>query len=76
MEGSTSSDSVNTLKQKMTQSFEMYEQKLVEATAIASEYELRNKTKVQVHLYDENDRSIWMHTALKSEFRFQSNSAS
>lgn len=70
VEGSTSSDSVDTLKKKMTESFEVYKQKLDEATAVATEYERRRKTKIQVLLYDENDRPTSTHPVLKSGFRF------
>jgi hypothetical protein len=52
VEGSTSNDTPETLKQKMSKSVEMYEQKLEEATAIAAR--TNSKTKIRVHLTDEN----------------------
>jgi hypothetical protein len=52
VEGATSGDTIETLKQKMTKSVEIYEQKLKEATAIAEN--TNSKTKIRVHLTDEN----------------------
>jgi hypothetical protein len=52
VEGATSNDTIETLKQKMTKSVEIYEQKLKEATEIAEN--TNSKTKIRVHLTDEN----------------------
>lgn len=71
VEGSTADDTAETLKQKMTKSVEWYEQQCREAMAIASEYELRQKFKIAVHLYDENDRQIPTVPWLEEGFRFQ-----
>ncbi|EFX82240.1 hypothetical protein DAPPUDRAFT_241481 [Daphnia pulex] len=71
VEGSTADDTAETLKQKMTKSVEWYEQQCHEAMAIASEYELRKKFKIAVHLYDENDRRIPTVPWLEEGFRFQ-----
>ncbi len=71
VEGSTAEDTVDTLKQKMQKSIEMYEQKLSEASAIASEYEYRKKVKIAVHLFDENDMRIPTVPWLEEGFRFQ-----
>ena len=71
VEGSTAEDTVDTLKQKMEKSIEMYEQKLSEASAIASEYEYRKKVKIAVHLFDENDMRIPTVPWLEEGFRFQ-----
>ena len=71
VEDSTMNDSVETLKQKMKKSVEIYEHKLDEATAIASEYELRQRTKIRVLLYDEKDRRIPTLSVLETGFRFQ-----
>ncbi|EFX82383.1 hypothetical protein DAPPUDRAFT_302626 [Daphnia pulex] len=71
VEGSTADDTADTLKQKMTQLVEQYEQKFNEATALVSEYELRNKMKISVHLFDENDRPIPMCSWLEKGFRYQ-----
>ncbi len=71
VEGSTSSDSVDTLKQKMKKSAEIYKQKLDEATAVASEYEFRQKMKVQVFLSDENDRPIPTCSWLEEGYFYQ-----
>ncbi|XP_046640733.1 uncharacterized protein LOC124326122 isoform X4 [Daphnia pulicaria] len=71
VEGSTADDTAETLKQKMTKSVEWYEQQCREATAIASEYELRKKLKIAVHLLDENDRRIPTVPWLEEGFRFQ-----
>jgi hypothetical protein len=43
VEDSTNDDSIETLKEKMKKSVETYDQKLDEATALASEFELRQK---------------------------------
>jgi hypothetical protein len=71
VEGSTADDTAETLKQKMTKSMEWYEQQCREATAIASEYELRQKLKIAVHLLDENDRRIPTVPWLEEGFRLQ-----
>ena len=52
VEGSTSNDTPETLKQKMSKSVEIYGQKLEEATAIAAR--TNSKAKIRVHLSDEN----------------------
>jgi hypothetical protein len=71
VEGSTADDTADTLKQKMTQLVEEYEQKFNEATALVSEYELCNKMKISVHLFDENDRPIPTCSWLEKGFRYQ-----
>ncbi len=71
VEGSTADDTADTLKQKMTKSVELYEQKFHEANALVSEYELRNKMKISVHLFDENDRPIPTCSWLEKGFRYQ-----
>jgi hypothetical protein len=68
---STAADSTETLKLKMEKSVELCEQKLCEATAIASEYELRSKTKIAVYLYDEYDHPIQTLPVFFEGFRFQ-----
>jgi hypothetical protein len=72
VEDSTNDDSVETLKEKMKKSVEAYEQQLDEATAVASEFELRQKIKIQVRLYDEKDCFIPSHSILENGFRSQS----
>jgi hypothetical protein len=69
VEDSTNDDSVETLKEKMKKSVETYEQQLDEATAVASEFELRQKIKIQVRLYDEKDCFIPSHSILENGFR-------
>lgn len=71
VEGSTSEDTAEVLTKKMTESIELYERKLTEATAVASKFELRQKTKVQVHLSDERHRPIQTCAWLEEGFRFQ-----
>jgi hypothetical protein len=71
VEGSTTEDTVDTLKQKMVKPIDLYEQKHCEASAIASEYEFRKKVKIAVHLFDENDRRIPTVPWLENGFRFQ-----
>jgi hypothetical protein len=65
VEDATSGDTIETLKQKMTKSVEIYEQKLKEATEIAEN--TNSKTKIRVHLTDENGIPI----PTCSELRFQ-----
>ena len=72
MEGFTSNDTAEMLTKKMTESIELYEQKLVAATAVASKFELRQKTKIQVHLSDERYRPIPTCSWLEEGFRFKS----
>ena len=69
VEDSTNDDSVETLKEKMKKSVETYEQQLDEATAVASEFELRQKIKITVRLYDEKDCFIPSHSILENGFR-------
>ncbi len=71
VDGSTADDTTETLKQKMTTLVEMHEQKLCEAIAVASEYDLRRKVKITVHLYDENDQAIPTLPLLEKGFRLQ-----
>ncbi|XP_046640762.1 uncharacterized protein LOC124326142 isoform X2 [Daphnia pulicaria] len=71
VEGSTSEDTAEVLTKKMTESIELYERKLTDATAVASKFELRQKTKVQVHLSDERHRPIQTCAWLEEGFRFQ-----
>lgn len=71
VEGSTSEDTAEVLTKKMTESIELYERKLTDATAVASNFELRQKTKVQVHLSDERYRPIPTCAWLEEGFRFQ-----
>ena len=68
---STAADSTETLIMKMEKSAESCEQKLCEARAIASEYELRSKTKIAVYLYDEYDHPIQTLPVFSEGFRFQ-----
>ena len=58
VQDSTIDDSVETFKQKIKKSAKKYEQQLVEATEIASEYELRQKTKIHFELLDDKDVPI------------------
>ncbi|XP_046640768.1 uncharacterized protein LOC124326148 [Daphnia pulicaria] len=69
VDDSTSEDTAETLKQKMMTSVEFYNQKLTEATKVATEYEFRQKTKIQVHLFDESDRPIQTFPAFEKGFR-------
>jgi hypothetical protein len=71
VDGSTEEDTTETLKEKMEKLIELYERNYCEATAIASEYELRKKLKIAVHLFDENDRRIPTVPWLEEGFRFQ-----
>ena len=71
VDGSTTQDTPETLKQKMQKSIKLYEQKLSEASAIASDYEFRKKVKIAVHLYDENERRIPTFPWLEWGFGFQ-----
>ncbi|XP_046448004.1 uncharacterized protein LOC124196812 [Daphnia pulex] len=70
VDDSTYDDTAKTLKQKMMTSVELYNQKLTEATEVATEYEFRQKTKIQVHLFDESDRPIQTFPAFEKGFRF------
>jgi hypothetical protein len=70
VDDSTSEDTAETLKQKMMTSVEFYNQKLTEATKVATEYEFRQKTKIQVHLFDESDHPIPSFSAFEKGFRF------
>jgi energy-converting hydrogenase A subunit M len=65
VEGATSGDTIETLKQKITKTVVIYEQKLKEATEIAEN--TNSKTKIRVHLTDENGIPI----PTCSELRFQ-----
>jgi hypothetical protein len=65
VEGATSGDTIETLKQKITKTVAIYEQKLKEATEIAEN--TNSKTKIRVHLTDENGIPI----PTCSELRFQ-----
>jgi hypothetical protein len=69
VDDSTPEDTAKTLKQKMITSVELYNQKLTEATKVATEYEFRQKTKIQVHLFDESDRPIQTFPAFEKGFR-------
>jgi hypothetical protein len=71
VDGSTEEDTTETLKEKMEKLIELYERNYCEATAIASEYELRKKLKIAVHLLDENDRRIPTVPWLEEGFRLQ-----
>ena len=71
VEGSTVEDNVDTLKRKMEKSIELYDEKQCESIAINSEYKLRKKIKIAVHLFDENDRRIQTVPFLENGFRFQ-----
>jgi hypothetical protein len=71
VEGSTAEDNVDTLKRKMEKSIELYGEKQCESMAINSEYKLRKKIKIAVHLFDENDRRIPTVPFLENGFRFQ-----
>ena len=71
MEGSTPDDTAETLTKKMTESIELYDRKLDEATAVASKLELRQKIKIQVHLSDDRYRPIPTCGWLEEGFRFQ-----
>jgi hypothetical protein len=61
----------DTLKRKMEKSIELYDEKQCESTAISSEYEFRNKVKIAIRLFDENDRRISTVPWLEEGFRFQ-----
>jgi hypothetical protein len=71
VEGSTAEDTVDTLKQKMKKSIELYDQKRCESMSISSEYEYQKKVKISVHLFDENERRIPTVPWLEDGFRFQ-----
>ena len=71
VEGSNVEDTVDTLKQKMSKSIELYGEKQRESMAISSEYEYRKNVKIAVHLFDENDRRIPTVPFLENGFRFQ-----
>ena len=70
VEGSTSEDTAEALTKKMAESIKLYEQKFTEATAVASKFELRKKTKIQIHLSDERYRPIPTCSWLEEGFRF------
>ncbi len=70
VDDSTYDDTAKSLKQKMVTSVELYNQKLTEATEVATEYEFRQKTKIQVHLFDESDRPIQTFPEFEKGFRF------
>jgi hypothetical protein len=76
VDGSTADDTTETLKLKMTNLVENYEQKLCESAAIGSEYEFRKRVKIIVHLYDEKDQKIPSLPILEDGFRFQPQSLS
>ena len=71
VDGSTTEDTPETLKQKMQKSIELYEKNFNEASAIGSEYEFRKKVKIGIRLFDENDRRIPTVPVLENGFRCQ-----
>jgi hypothetical protein len=76
VDGSTTDDTTETLKLKMTNLVKNYEQKLCESAAIGSEYEFWKRVKIIVHLYDEKDQKIPTLPILEDGFRFQPQSPS
>ena len=71
VEGSNVEDTVDTLKQKMSKSIELYGEKQRESMAISSEYEYRKNVKIAVHLFDENVRRIPTVPFLENGLRSQ-----
>ena len=71
VEGSTAEDTVDTLKQKMKKSIELYDQKRCESMALSSEYKFRKKMKIGVLFFDENDRRIPTVPFLENGLRSQ-----
>jgi hypothetical protein len=71
VEGSTAEDNVDTLKQKMKKSIELYDQKRRESMALSSEYKFRKKVKIGVLFFDENDRRIQTVPFLENGLRSQ-----
>ena len=67
VEDSSPNDSLETMQIELDKSVEIWEQKLVEATAIANDFEQREKLKIAIRLYDENDQPI--PTWLENGFR-------
>ena len=63
-------DTADILKQKMAKSTKLYEQMLSEATAVAAEYDLRQKIKISVFLSDENQQPIPTCNWLEKGFNF------
>jgi hypothetical protein len=76
VEGSTVEDTVDTLKQKMQKSIELYDQKRRESMALSSEYKFRKKVKIGVLFFDENDSRIPTVPFLENGLRSQSLSPS
>jgi hypothetical protein len=66
----TPDDTTETLKLKMTNLIDSYEQKLCEAASLASAYEFLQKMKIAVHVYDEKDQRIPTLPMLENGFRF------
>ena len=71
VDDSSPEDTAETLRLKMVKSLEMCDQKLNEATVLASEYDFHDKLKIAVQLYDDKDRPIAKCKWLEGGFRFQ-----
>lgn len=58
VDDSSPEDTAEILRQKMIKSVEFAEQQLMEATAVVSDYDIREKIKISLQLYDEKNRRI------------------